>query len=63
MRRGGALCRLGMLVRFSPDSARAKIPIAMMAVTQKTNRAAIDIFIRVSFLYAPAIGFVPLKRS
>jgi hypothetical protein len=47
MRKDGALCRLGMLARFSPDSARTKKPIARMAVTQKINRAAFDIFIRV----------------
>jgi hypothetical protein len=48
-----------MLVRFSPDSARTKNPIAMIAVTQKINRAAFDIFIRVLVLYTPAIEFVP----
>ena len=52
MRRLGALCRLGMLVRFTPDSARTKNPIAMMAVTQKINRAAFDIFISVGSLRA-----------
>jgi hypothetical protein len=62
MRKGGALFRPGMLVRFSPDSARTKNPTAMIAVTQKINRAAFDIFIRVLVLYTPAIEFVPLKH-
>jgi hypothetical protein len=50
MLRGGAVWRLGMLGRFSPDSARTKNPTAIMAVTQKINRAAFDIFIRVFVL-------------
>ena len=36
-----------VFARFSLDSARTKKPIARMAVTQKINRAAFDIFIRV----------------
>jgi hypothetical protein len=43
-----------MRTRFSPDSARTKNPNAEMAVTQKTNRAAFDIFIFV---------FVPIRVS
>jgi hypothetical protein len=54
MRTGGPLFPPGMLACFSPDSARAKNPIAEMAVTQKINRAAFDIFIRV---------FVSLRAS
>jgi hypothetical protein len=45
-----------MLVRLSPDSARTKNPSAKMAVTQKINRAALDIFILLVFFYAPASG-------
>jgi hypothetical protein len=37
----------GALVRLLPDSARTKNPTARMAVTQKIDRAAFDIFIRV----------------
>jgi len=48
--------RFGAFARFCPDSARTKIPIAKMAVTQKINRAALDIFILLVFFYAPAYG-------
>jgi hypothetical protein len=54
MRRGGALCLLGMLARFSPDSARAKNPVATKTAAKKINLAAFDIFIRV---------FVSLRAS
>jgi hypothetical protein len=47
---------LGALAPLWPDSARTKIPIAKMAVTQKINRAALDIFILLVFFYAPASG-------
>jgi hypothetical protein len=49
MRRGGALLRFGAFARFSPDSARTKIPSAKMAAIQKINRAALDIFIILVF--------------
>jgi hypothetical protein len=45
-----------MLVRFWPDSARTKNPSAKMAVTQKINRTALDIFILLVLSYAPAFG-------
>jgi hypothetical protein len=45
-----------MLVRLSPDSARTKNPSAKMAVTQKINRAALDIFILLVLFYTPACG-------
>jgi hypothetical protein len=48
--------RFGAFARFSPDSARTKIPIAKMAVTQKINRAALDIFILLILFHAPAFG-------
>ena len=48
--------RFGAFARFSPDSARTKIPIAKMAVTQKINRAALDTFILLILFYAPAFG-------
>jgi len=48
--------RFGAFARFSPDSARTKKPIAKMAVTQKINRAALDIFILLFLFYAPAFG-------
>jgi hypothetical protein len=53
--RKGALFVFAIFARFSLDSARTKIPIAKMAVSQKINRAALDIFILVLF-YAPAFG-------
>jgi len=45
-----------MLVRLSPDSARTKNPSAKMAVTQKINRAALDIFILLVLFCASACG-------
>jgi hypothetical protein len=45
-----------MLVRLSPDSARTKNPSAKMAVTQKINRTALDIFILLVLFCAPAFG-------
>ena len=54
--RKGALFVFGVFARFSLDSARTKIPIAKMAVTQKINRAALDIFILLILFYAPAFG-------
>jgi hypothetical protein len=47
---------LDVFARLSPDSARTKIPIAKMAVTQKINRTALDIFILLVLFYAPAFG-------
>jgi hypothetical protein len=46
----------GVFVRFSPDSARTKIPIAKIAASQKINRAALDIFIMFVLFSAPASG-------
>src|SRR5258707_10816987 len=54
--RKGTLFVFGVFARFSPDSARTKNPIAKMAVTQKINRAALDIFILLVLFYAPASG-------
>jgi hypothetical protein len=54
--RKGALFAFAMFARFSPDSARTKNPSAKMAVTQKINRAALDIFILLVLFYAPAFG-------
>jgi hypothetical protein len=48
--------RFGAFARFSPDSARTKIPSAKIAATQKINRAALDIFILLVLFYAPAFG-------
>jgi hypothetical protein len=45
-----------MLVRLSPDSARTKNPSAKMAVTQKINRTALEIFILLVLFCAPAFG-------
>ena len=45
-----------VFARLSLDSARTKIPSAKMAVTQKINRAALDIFILLVLFYAPAFG-------
>src|SRR5882724_9269194 len=56
MRMGGALFVWGVLALLWPDSARTKNPIAKMAVTQKINRAALDIFILLILFYAPAFG-------
>jgi hypothetical protein len=53
---------LGALALLWPDSARTKTPIAKMAVTQKINRAALDIFILLILFYAPAFG-ISLYRS
>ena len=47
--------RFGAFARFSPDSARTKIPSAKIAATQKINRAALDIFIILAF-HAPGSG-------
>ena len=61
---GGALFVFGAFARFSPDSARTKIPIAKMAATQKINRAALDIFILLILFYAPAFrDFLVSNRS
>jgi hypothetical protein len=55
---------LGALALLWPDSARAKIPIAKMAPTQKINRAALDIFILLVLSFAPALrNFVVSNRS
>ena len=54
--RKGALFVFAIFPRFSLDSARTKNPSAKMAVTQKINRAALDIFILLVFFYAPASG-------
>src|SRR5882762_1570191 len=54
--RKGALFVFAIFARFSLDSARTKIPIAKMAASQKINRAALDIFIMLVLLYAPASG-------
>jgi hypothetical protein len=53
---GTAPCRFcsAMLARLSPDSARAKNPVATKTATEKINLAAIDIFICV---------FVSLRAS
>jgi hypothetical protein len=50
--RNGTLFLFGAFARFSPDSARTKIPIAKMATTQEINRAALDVFILLVFLRA-----------
>ena len=53
---GGALFAFAAFARFSLDSARTKNPSAKMAVTQKINRAALDIFILLVLFCAPAFG-------
>jgi hypothetical protein len=53
--RKGALFVFAIFPRFSLDSARTKNPSAKMAVTQKINRAALDIFILFILFYAPAL--------
>jgi hypothetical protein len=57
---------LGILERFSPDSARTKNPVPTRSATQKINLAAVDIFmLLILFLRANVFGFpcLKLKRS
>jgi hypothetical protein len=60
--RKGALFVFPIFARLSPDSARTKNPSAKMAVIQKINRAALDIFILLVLFYAPAFG-ISLGRN
>jgi hypothetical protein len=57
---------LGILKRFSPDSARTENPVPTRSATQKTNLAPVDIFmLLILFLRANVFGFscLKLKRS
>jgi hypothetical protein len=58
-----ALFAFAAFARLSPDSARTKNPSAKMAVTQKINRAALDIFILLVLFCAPAFGIYVSNRS
>jgi hypothetical protein len=54
--RNGALFVFAIFARFSLDSALTKNPTAKMAASQKSNRAALDIFIMLVLFCAPAFG-------
>jgi hypothetical protein len=60
IRSGGALLVLGMVARFSPDSARTKNPVATRTATQKINLTAFDIFMLLVLFCAPAFPDFPV---
>jgi hypothetical protein len=49
-----------MLARLSPDSARAKNPVATKTATPKINLAAFDIFMLLILFCAPAFPDFPV---